>query len=364
MRRFIGFTAVSLITLLVVLQGASADTFQFGYTGTVPVIADFDGDEVMDPALFHESSGNWYIMMSHDGSIVTKNWGFSGTIPVAWDYDRDGRDAVGVYHPSTGMWYLDEIRDTYGNNTNRGYYSFIGGGAQNEASGYQAFVGSGNDNEATGTDAGIVCGSVNKAAGYSSFVGGGYENHATNQYATIPGGYNNRAEGMYSFACGRGAKARHNGCFIFGDSQMTDFGTRSTAPDQVKFRCAGGVEFTDGSAHVSWMPGDMSWSFYSDRNVKENFEPVDRRDVLSRVMSIPVTRWNYIGYEKQHMGPMAQDFHEAFALGDGATTIDSGDLQGVTLAAVQGLCEALREKEARINKLERRLEALEQQVGR
>lgn len=39
----------------------------------------------------------------------------------------------------------------------------------------------------------------------------------------------------------------------------------------------------------------------------------------------------------QHMGPMAQDFHAAFGLGDDDTRITTVDPDGVALAAIQGV---------------------------
>jgi hypothetical protein len=75
----------------------------------------------------------------------------------------------------------------------------------------------------------------------------------------------------------------------------------------------------------------------SDRNRKENFEDVDVEDILERVVALPITRWQYIGASDSHIGPMAQDFHAAFELGRGETTIATVDADGIALAAIQGL---------------------------
>ncbi|MEM9293991.1 MAG: tail fiber domain-containing protein, partial [Acidobacteriota bacterium] len=55
----------------------------------------------------------------------------------------------------------------------------------------------------------------------------------------------------------------------------------------------------------------------SDRALKENFEAVDRSAVLSKIVELPITRWNYIeqGADVKHVGPMAQDFYGAFGVG-------------------------------------------------
>lgn len=54
----------------------------------------------------------------------------------------------------------------------------------------------------------------------------------------------------------------------------------------------------------------------SDRNAKENFTDVNAREVLTKVVSLPLREWNYKTDSKdvQHLGPVAQDFHSAFEL--------------------------------------------------
>jgi len=104
----------------------------------------------------------------------------------------------------------------------------------------------------------------------------------------------------------------------------------------------------------------------SDRNAKENFTPINARAVLDKVASLPITEWNYkTDTQAEHIGPMAQDFKAAFGL-DGSddkhiSVVDEG---GVALAAIQGLNEKLREKEAKIQDLEQRLERLEKLVSK
>ena len=122
----------------------------------------------------------------------------------------------------------------------------------------------------------------------------------------------------------------------------------------------------------------------SDRNVKENFRPLDGRAVLAKVAALPLSEWNYKrdAADLRHLGPMAQDFHAAFGLnGDDDTHISVVDEGGVALAAIQGLNAkveaevttlrgALRQKETEVAELkqrntatEARLAALERLVG-
>ncbi len=111
----------------------------------------------------------------------------------------------------------------------------------------------------------------------------------------------------------------------------------------------GGIGLYPGGAAVSisWGGGwsclvisGSNWSCSSDRKLKENFQTLDLRDVLRRVVAMPVTSWTVIGHpERRHIGPVAQDFHASFGLGDPKDDkhIDIGDSQGVALAAIQGL---------------------------
>jgi hypothetical protein len=114
----------------------------------------------------------------------------------------------------------------------------------------------------------------------------------------------------------------------------------------------------------------------SDRNAKENFAPISPTEVLAKVASLPITRWNFKEMKDgEHLGPMAQDFYAAFGLGAGETTITTVDADGVALAAIQGLNQKVEDRsqksEVRIQKLEaenaelkQRLEKLEGLLAR
>lgn len=103
----------------------------------------------------------------------------------------------------------------------------------------------------------------------------------------------------------------------------------------------------------------------SDRNLKENFKPVNAREVLEKVAKLSVTQWNYKSdKESPHVGPVAQDFHAAFGLGHDNVTISTIDEGGVALAAIKGLNEKLAEKDAKISELEKRLAAVEAMMQR
>ncbi len=244
----------------------------------------------------------------------------------------------------------------------------VSGGDQNVAGGLGSFVGGGFENTASGLYAAAGGGQYNSAIGDNSTVGGGLSNTASSTGATVPGGTNNTASGKLSFAAGQGARATNDGAFVWADlSSSTPF--VSTSNNQFNVRAAGGVRFFATSAAnvgVQLAPGANAWSPASDRNVKENFKPVDVRGVLEKVSQMPVTEWNLITQDPsiRHIGPMAQDFKKAFGVGEDDKHISTTDEDGVALAAIQGLYQELREEKARNAKLEQRLDELERRVGK
>jgi len=107
----------------------------------------------------------------------------------------------------------------------------------------------------------------------------------------------------------------------------------------------------------------------SDKTKKENFQPVDGEEVLGKIRGFELSSWNFIGHDPKkfrHYGPMAQDFFAAFGH-DGVgqigteTTINSGDIAGILMIAVQALekrTAELKQKEAQIAALESKVEEL------
>ena len=96
---------------------------------------------------------------------------------------------------------------------------------------------------------------------------------------------------------------------------------------------------------------------------------VDGEAVLGKIRGFELSSWNFIGHdpkEFRHYGPMAQDFFAAFGH-DGIgqigseTTINSGDLAGILMIAVQALekrTAELKQKEAQIAVLASKVEEL------
>ncbi len=103
----------------------------------------------------------------------------------------------------------------------------------------------------------------------------------------------------------------------------------------------------------------------SDVNAKEDIAPVDGDTILTQVAALPVSTWTYKDDETgaRHVGPMAQDFHAAFGLGANDKTLAPRDVAGVALAGVKALQEELSKKDAMIEALQARLDALEAKLN-
>lgn len=112
-----------------------------------------------------------------------------------------------------------------------------------------------------------------------------------------------------------------------------------------------------------------TWNNASDRNAKENFNPVNAQAVLEKVVALPLSEWNYKSQAAaRHIGPVAQDFHAAFQFnGDDDKHISTVDADGVALAAIQGLNQKLengmQKAETRVAKLEAENAELQQTVN-
>jgi hypothetical protein len=102
----------------------------------------------------------------------------------------------------------------------------------------------------------------------------------------------------------------------------------------------------------------------SDRNSKQDFKPVDARSVLAKVAALPISEWQFKtdAEGSRHVGPMAQDFREAFGLGTDERHIATVDADGVALAAIQGLNEVLEEQRATLARKDAELRELRDSV--
>jgi hypothetical protein len=287
-----------------------------------------------------------------------------GGVPAGWDPNltMGAPNRIADAYGTVGGGYNNRAGDDAGTTTDR-WGATVGGGALNIASGVASTIGGGHFNRASemydtvgggfsNSAAGLVStvggGVLNGAGGPYSTVGGGYGNGASGEASTVPGGRSNLAQGDYSFAVGHRAKALHDNSFVWGGSSAVD--TNSIAEGDFVVYAPTAVRMLagpPGSGGCTLTSGASGWSCFSDRALKSDLEPVDGAGVLEQVVALPVARWSFTSVPGVlHMGPMAQDFHAAFGLGDDATRLALMDVQGVALAAIQGLNAKLEAKVA------------------
>jgi hypothetical protein len=157
------------------------------------------------------------------------------------------------------------------------------------------------------------------------------------------------------------ATTQKNARIILNLTNATAIGFAATVNASNKIRL--------GNSFVTVIEGQVAFTAVSDKTKKENFQPVDGEEVLGKIRGFELSSWNLIGHdpkEFRHYGPMAQDFFVAFGQ-DGVgqigseTTINSGDMAGILMIAVQALekrTAELKQKEAQIAVLESKVEDL------
>jgi len=107
----------------------------------------------------------------------------------------------------------------------------------------------------------------------------------------------------------------------------------------------------DASNKVRWekprstvIEGQVAFTASSDKTKKENFQPVDGEEVLGKIRGFEAIELNSMARSLRvsPLWSMAQDFFAAFGH-DGVgqsgseTTINSGDMAGILMIAVQAL---------------------------
>ena len=296
-------------------------------------------------------------------------------------------------------------------------FASIGGGLGNNLAGHYATISGGNGNQADGMFATIPGGNLNRADAMHSFAAGNrakalhtgsfvwadstyadFASTAANQFliraasaginttspqATLDIVTQNReqfalrlqntaADGWASIKMADGAGHSSSIGFNYGDlidpgrllptiGFYTPSGACLVLSDNPNW---GG----NGYAYCSTTFVCLSLTETSDRSTKANIEPITPSDILERVVALPISTWSFTNaVNTRHIGPMAQDFHAAFGMGDNNKTIGPRDANGVALAAIQGLNQKLQEELGSVRAdnaaLKARLDRLEQLIN-
>jgi hypothetical protein len=284
------------------------------------------------------------------------------------------------------------------NSTASGLYSLAFGDTNFARSTSSIVFGSGNEVKgAAGFSAGAgnrVCDTYGVALGNNAKSGGPYINGKCDPdsfnnrgLAAIAIGYNVTADQDHTMALGKFASNNgFSGTFVWSDGSATASADtfKNLVNNEFAARATGGFRFRTnltGTTGCNLPAGSGVFNCTSSRLTKENFMMVSGDDVLTRLRKVPVSSWNYIseGNATRHLGPMAEDFYDAFKLGTGNTSIGVQDLTGVSLAAIKALDQRtseLQQKTVEVeqlraqmnelhlvnNAMEKRLTALEQSM--
>jgi hypothetical protein len=300
-----------------------------------------------------------------------------------------------------------------------GVGSFIGGG------GYDNGMSQGGGNIAGGIASTIAGGDFNQSSGNYSSVPGGYNNVASGTYS-FAAGLNAQAahQGAFVWADSQSGTfasttndefsiRAYNGVRIQADKGihlgandrpiivrdwdvfatnapsykagigrwglfMEPFNLTIGIPDNIANRFFQIAKYSTNGTYTTLVLVDQAGDLYatnnvfakgvqltSDRNAKEHFTALNPQSVLAKVAAMPITEWNYKSenVDDKHIGPMAQDFHEAFGLnGNDDKHISAVDGTGVALSAIQGLNQEVEDLKTENAELKQRLATLEKLI--
>ena len=246
--------------------------------------------------------------------------------------------------------------------------STVSGGDTDTASNWWSTVGGGLLNKAGGIGSIVSGGSQNTAGGDLSTVSGGEWNVTEGSYSAIPGGFKDTltSNANYSMAFGSYVYVNNPLRVIFFEGFNSGrFGVNRDDHD-------GGIShpihvgtnaFNGNGAHLTT---GGTWTDGSSRTFKENFQPINGSDLLLKISGMPVEAWQYKDSDERHIGPVAEDFVEAFDVGtireDGSRDnhyLAARDIAGVALAGVKELLQQNQELKQIVEELRQRIEELE-----
>ena len=213
----------------------------------------------------------------------------------------------------------------------------------------------------------VAMGTHTTASGAASIATG--RNTVASGNVSTAMGAETRAIGEFSTAIGHNAEARAPGSFAFGDASSGS--VVAVVANQFVARAAGGFRFLS-SANLTTgcdldngnftCTGTVSGS--SSAALKHEFEPVDPESILEKVAALPIQSWRYLADtgDVRHVGPTAEAFRDAFALGANSRTIAMVDADGVNMLAVKALARRTAELRDENSALRDEVKALRDQL--
>lgn len=315
-------------------NGTGRDNTAIGALALNASVNSFENTAVGVSALSGDTSGK------ENTAVGTGALGFnlSGSLNTANGCGTLTYNNTGSFNTASGAWAL--------------YNSVFG--SYNCAYGYNALVGNtiGNSNTAVGFKAlaSNGTGNGNTALGDSADVAFPYLENAT--------------------AIGYQAIVTNSNMLLFGNDSVTHW-------------CFGapwyyGVSITVGTTPANGNGASLTsggvWTNTSSREKKEDFTALDKNDILNRIGNLDIGKWKYKGTNEYHIGPIAEDFYEAFHVGLNNQSISTVDPAGVALIGIQALKKEMEntaeqqrviinQQAERINQLEKEVEELKAVVS-
>ena len=151
----------------------------------------------------------------------------------------------------------------------------------------------------------------------------------------------------YDFAALRLHSYQGDVYFTFSATPLGDFTVNKIGTGGQEFTVKERFDVLGPTMQVQGSVQGTQFIAYSSREMKTDFGELDAQEILNKLDSLPIRSWRYKTDKDsvRHFGPVAEDFRAAFQLGDGRH-ISNVDASGVTMAAIQGLYDVVREREA------------------
>lgn len=263
----------------------------------------------------------------------------AGTIPIS------GAGARMMWYPRKAAFragYVSDVSDFWDDPEIGDYSTAMGLNAR--ASG-QGTVALGVGSTASGYRAAALGGGW--ATGGWSFA---FDGNASGSHA-VAVGEGTVASGERSVALGTSANTNgKTGAFVWSDASTPNVAVNAAAANQFVVRAA---QFWFGSTNNvtsslgrfietstgAYLSSGGTWTNSSDSAKKTGFLEVNGDSLLAKLAAMPVRTWSYRDEDStvRHIGPTAQDFRAAFALGQTDRAIATVDADGVSLAAIKAL---------------------------
>ncbi len=296
---------------------------------------------------------------------------------AGYNVNSDYNTCIGseaAYNATSGQGNISiGYRSGY-NNISGGYNTLLGcESGYNVTSNYNVCVGYGAAYSFTSGQANTI---VGLQSGYNGTTGGnntflgfqsGFSNAAgeENCYIGMQAGFANT--GSYNVAVGGYANytgSSTSGVFVGYNAGASVSGLTNVIAIGRGVQVATSNTVEIGNNMITSFRIPVAVTIVSDSTRKEKFRLINGEDVLKKVSQLKITSWNYKGHDPKnfrHYGPMAQDFYNAFGY-DGVgkigsdTTINTGDLAGISLVAIQALEKRTSELKELVDKKDKELE--------